>query len=72
MTLLGSITQFVLGSAADVLPIAIFRFVFQRLFRGETVSETMADVMPKLGNKIITDQKGNSVLPLLQMQLQKK
>lgn len=34
--------------------------------------ETMSEVIPKLGNKIITDQKGNSVLPLLQMQLTKK
>lgn len=33
--------------------------------------ETMASVLPKLGNKIITDQKGNSVLPLLQMHLNK-
>ena len=31
--------------------------------------ETMADVIPKLGNKIITDEKGNNVLPLLQMQM---
>ncbi len=31
--------------------------------------ETMEDVIPRLGEKIITDQKGNSVLPLLQMQL---
>lgn len=31
--------------------------------------ETMADVLPKLGNVIVTDQKGNSVLPLLQMKL---
>jgi membrane protease subunit HflK len=31
--------------------------------------ETMEDVIPKLGQKIITDQNGNSVLPLLQMQL---
>jgi len=29
----------------------------------------MESVIPKLGQKIITDQKGNSVLPLLQMQL---
>lgn len=34
--------------------------------------ETMASVIPKLGNKIITDEKGNNVLPLLQMQLQNK
>ncbi|WP_439184681.1 FtsH protease activity modulator HflK [Carboxylicivirga taeanensis] len=31
--------------------------------------ETMGAVLPKLGQKIITDQNGNSVLPLLQMQL---
>ncbi len=33
--------------------------------------ETMESVLPKLGNKIITDEKGNNVLPLLQMQLNK-
>jgi membrane protease subunit HflK len=31
--------------------------------------ETMEEVIPKLGNKIITDESGTSVLPLLQMQL---
>ncbi len=31
--------------------------------------ETMENVLPKLGTKIITDQEGNNVLPLLQMQL---
>ena len=31
--------------------------------------ETLSEVLPKLGNTIITDQKGNNVLPLLQMQL---
>ncbi|WP_430817371.1 FtsH protease activity modulator HflK [Carboxylicivirga sp. RSCT41] len=31
--------------------------------------ETMEEVMPRLGQKIITDQNGNNVLPLLQMQL---
>ena len=31
--------------------------------------ETMAEVLPKLGQKIITDEKGNNVLPLLQMKL---
>ena len=31
--------------------------------------ETMAAVIPKLGNKIITDEEGNNVLPLLQMQM---
>ena len=34
--------------------------------------ETMASVIPKLGNKIIIDEKGNNVLPLLQMQLNEK
>lgn len=33
--------------------------------------ETMQDVIPRLGNKIITDEKGANVLPLLQMQLNK-
>ncbi len=32
--------------------------------------ETMSKVLPQLGNKIITDDKGNNVLPLLQMQMQ--
>lgn len=31
--------------------------------------ETMRSAIPKLGHKIITDEKGNNVLPLLQMQL---
>lgn len=31
--------------------------------------ETMVNVLPRLGNKIITDGEGNNVLPLLQMQL---
>jgi len=33
--------------------------------------ETMEEIIPKLGSKIITDGKGNSVLPLLQMQFGK-
>lgn len=33
--------------------------------------ETMGDVIPKLGKKIITDEKGSSVIPLLQMQMEK-
>lgn len=33
--------------------------------------ETLQLVLPRLGNKIITDQEGNNVLPLLQMQMQK-
>jgi len=34
--------------------------------------ETMSTVLPKIGNVIITDPKGNNVLPLLQMQMNKK
>lgn len=34
--------------------------------------ETMQDILPKIGNKIITDEKGNNVLPLLQMQFNRK
>jgi membrane protease subunit HflK len=29
-------------------------------------------VIPKIGNVVITDQEGNNVLPLLQMQMNKK
>ncbi|NGP77299.1 FtsH protease activity modulator HflK [Balneolaceae bacterium YR4-1] len=31
--------------------------------------ETLEDILPKIGNKIVTDGNGNSVLPLLQMQM---
>ncbi|MCE5347253.1 MAG: FtsH protease activity modulator HflK [Bacteroidales bacterium] len=34
--------------------------------------ETMSSVLPNLKNKIITDEAGNNVLPLLQMQLNNK
>jgi membrane protease subunit HflK len=34
--------------------------------------ETLTNVIPKLGNKIITDEDGSNVLPLLQMQLKEK
>ena len=34
--------------------------------------ETMSNVIPKIGNVVITDPKGNNVLPLLQMQMNKK
>jgi membrane protease subunit HflK len=33
--------------------------------------ETMSNVIPKIGNVIISDQEGNNVLPLLQMQMNK-
>ncbi|MDX1638645.1 MAG: FtsH protease activity modulator HflK [Balneolaceae bacterium] len=31
--------------------------------------ETLEQILPKIGNKVVTDQNGNSVLPLLQMQM---
>lgn len=31
--------------------------------------ETLEEILPKIGNKVVTDQNGNSVLPLLQMQM---
>lgn len=31
--------------------------------------ETLENILPKIGKKIVTDQNGNSVLPLLQMQM---
>jgi membrane protease subunit HflK len=31
--------------------------------------ETLEEILPKIGNKIVTDEQGNSVLPLLQMQM---
>jgi membrane protease subunit HflK len=34
--------------------------------------ETLSTVIPKIGNVVITDQEGNNVLPLLQMQLNNK
>ena len=34
--------------------------------------ETMSNVIPEIGNVVITDTKGNNVLPLLQMQMNKK
>ncbi len=34
--------------------------------------ETMEEILPKAGNKIITDESGNNLLPLLQMQLTPK
>ena len=31
--------------------------------------ETLESILPEIGNKIVTDQNGNNVLPLLQMQM---
>ena len=32
--------------------------------------ETMEEILPQMGQKIITDEEGNSVIPLLQMQME--
>lgn len=32
--------------------------------------ETLESILPKIGNKIVTDSEGNNVLPLLQMQME--
>lgn len=57
--------------------VARFNELYQEYVKAPEVTkrriylETMSEVLPKLGNKIITDDKGNNVLPLLQMQMQK-
>ena len=57
--------------------VARFNAIYKEYIKAPEVTrrriylETMAEVLPKLGNKIITDDKGSSVLPLLQMQLKK-
>lgn len=54
---------------------ARFRALYEEYIKAPEVTkrriylETMRTAIPKLGNKIITDEKGNNVLPLLQMQL---
>jgi membrane protease subunit HflK len=56
--------------------VARFNAIYKEFVKAPEVTkrriylETMSDVIPQIGNVIITDQKGN-VLPLLQMQLQK-
>lgn len=55
--------------------VARFNAIYKEYIKAPEVTrrriylETMAEVMPKLGSKIITDDKGSNVLPLLQMQL---
>ena len=57
---------------------ARFNMLYQEYIKAPDVTrnriylETMQKILPKLGNKIITDQDGNNVLPLLQMQLSQK
>jgi len=55
-----------------------FNALFREYIKAPTVTkqrlylETMQTVIPRLGNKIITDEDGNNVLPLLQMQMNNK
>jgi membrane protease subunit HflK len=57
--------------------IARFNAIYREYIKAPEVTkrriylETMESVLPKLGNKIITDEEGNNVLPLLQMPLNK-
>lgn len=57
--------------------VARFNAIYKEYIKAPEVTkrriylETMASVLPKLGSKIIIDEKGNNVLPLLQMQLSK-
>jgi len=52
-----------------------FNDLFQEYIKAPEVTkrriflETMQDVIPKMGQKIITDDEGNSVIPLLQLQM---
>ena len=54
-----------------------FNLLYQEYVKAPDVTkrriylETMQKVMPTMKNKIITDQDGNNVLPLLQMQMSK-
>jgi membrane protease subunit HflK len=55
--------------------VARFRALYSEYLKAPEVTrsriylETMSNVIPRLGNIIISDQDGNNVLPLLQMQM---
>ncbi len=57
--------------------VARFNAIYKEYIKAPEVTkrriylETMESVLPRLGNKIITDDKGNNVLPLLQLPLNK-
>jgi membrane protease subunit HflK len=57
--------------------VARFNAIYKEYLKAPEVTkrriylETMGSVLPKLGSKIIIDEEGNNVLPLLQMQLNK-
>lgn len=54
---------------------ARFRQLYQEYIKAPEVTkrriylETLENILPEIGNKVITDQNGNGVLPLLQMQM---
>lgn len=56
--------------------VAAFKELYTEYVRAPQVTkrriyyETMQDLLPKIGNKVITDQDGANVLPLLQMQME--
>ena len=58
--------------------VAAFNQLYQEYVKAPEVTkrriyyETLQDILPKIGNKIVTDENGSSVLPLLQMQMQQK
>jgi membrane protease subunit HflK len=58
--------------------VARFRALYSEYVKAPEVTkrriylETMSNVIPKIGNVVITDQEGNNVLPLLQMQMNEK
>jgi len=68
----GYATERVNNAQGDV---ARFNALYSEYIKAQEVTkrriylETMEEVVPKLGQKIITDQKGGNILPLLQMQL---
>lgn len=70
----GYATQRVNNSLGEV---ARFNAIYREYIKAPEVTkrriylETMESVLPRLGNKIIADEEGNNVLPLLQMQLNK-
>jgi membrane protease subunit HflK len=70
----GYATQRVNNSLGEV---ARFNAIYREYLKAPEVTkrriylETMESVLPRLGNKIITDEEGNNVLPLLQVPFNK-
>lgn len=59
------------GEAARFLALYREYVKAQEVTKRRIYLETLAEILPKLGNKVIVDDEGNNVLPLLQMQLEK-